>query len=35
MSLKDGTFNGGSGITVDRFKMPEPLPIAILTDENL
>ena len=33
LTLKNGAFNGGSGITVDSFKMPEQLPIAILTDE--
>ena len=33
LTLKNGVFNGGSGITVDSFKMPEQLPIAILTDE--
>ena len=33
MTLKDGSFSGGSGITVESFKMPEHLPIAILTDE--
>ena len=34
LTLKNGAFNGGSGITVDSFKMPERLPIAILTDER-
>ena len=33
LTLKNGTFNGGSGITVDSFKIPEQVPIAILTDE--
>ena len=33
MTLKEGSFSGGSGITVESFKMPENLPIAILTDE--
>lgn len=33
MTLKNGAFNGGSGITVDSFKMPAHLRIAILTDE--
>ena len=33
MTLKDGTFNDGSGITADSFRMPGNLPVAILTDE--
>lgn len=33
MTLKEGAFTGGSGISVDSFKMPETIPIAILTDE--
>ena len=32
LTLKDGTFTGGSGIRVDSFKMPEEIPVAILTD---
>ena len=30
MTLKNGTCNGGSGITVDSFKMPDHIPIAII-----
>lgn len=33
IKLKNGVCSGGSGITVDSFKIPENLPIAILTDE--
>lgn len=33
MTLKDGTFSGGSGISVESFKMPSNTPVAILTDE--
>ncbi|MBR3153952.1 MAG: S41 family peptidase [Lachnospiraceae bacterium] len=33
MTLADGAFSGGSGMTVESFKMPETIPIAILTDE--
>ena len=34
MKLTDGAFTGGSGIRVESFKMPEALPVAILTDEE-
>ena len=34
MTLKDGNFTGGSGIRVETFKMPEGLPVALLTDER-
>ena len=33
MTLANGAFSGGSGMTVESFKMPETIPIAILTDE--
>ena len=33
MTLADGAFSGGSGMKVESFKMPETIPIAILTDE--
>ncbi|MGX8699030.1 MAG: S41 family peptidase [bacterium] len=33
MTLTEGAFSGGSGIQVESFKMPEQIPIAILTDE--
>lgn len=33
MTLKDGVFSGGSGISADSFKLPDDIPIAILTDE--
>ena len=33
MTLTDGAFSGGSGMKVESFKMPETIPIAILTDE--
>ena len=33
MTLADGAFSGGSGMTVESFKMSETIPIAILTDE--
>ena len=33
MTLTDGAFTGGSGIKVESFKMPETIPIAILTNE--
>ena len=33
MTLTDGTFTGGSGIKVESFKMPETIPVAILTNE--
>ena len=33
MTLTDGAFSGGSGIKVESFKMPETIPISILTDE--
>ncbi len=33
MTLKDGTFSGGSGISVESFKLRDHIPIAILTDE--
>ena len=33
MTLADGAFTGGSGMKVESFKMPETIPIAILTDE--
>ena len=34
MTLADGVFSGGSGMKVQSFKMPETIPIAILTDEG-
>jgi len=34
MTLKDGAFSGGSGISVESFKLPGDIPIAILTDER-
>ena len=34
MKLSDGSFTGGSGIKFESFKMPEALPVAILTDEE-
>ena len=34
LTLKEGVFVGGGGIQVDSFKLPEGLPIAILTDEE-
>lgn len=33
MTLKGGTCSGGSGIAVESFKMPEHIPVALLTDE--
>ena len=33
MTLTEGTFSGGSGIAFESFKMPETVPVAILTDE--
>ena len=33
MTLTDGVFSGGSGMKLESFKMPETIPIAILTDE--
>ena len=33
MTLANGAFTGGSGMKVESFKMPETIPIAILTDE--
>lgn len=32
MTLKDGAFSGGSGISAEGFKLPDGIPIAILTD---
>ena len=34
MTLKDGAFTGSSSIKVGSFKMPQALPVAILTDEG-
>ena len=33
MTLADGAFTGGSGMKVESFKMPDTIPIAILTGE--
>ena len=34
LTLKEGEVAGGSGMKVDSFKLPEGLPIALLTDEE-